>query len=70
MGFYVLPSKTNFVFAGHASIKAGELFQRLRDRGVLVRYFDAPRVRDFLRITIGTDGDMQKVAAILQEILS
>jgi histidinol-phosphate aminotransferase len=54
LGFEVLPSKANFVFARHQS-KAGEaLAQALREQGIIVRHFNKPRIDQFLRITIGT----------------
>ncbi len=69
LGFRVLPSKANFVFASHPGVPAKELFRALREKGVLVRYFDRPRIDGFLRITIGTDKDMDAVAAVLADIL-
>jgi len=70
MGFTVLPSQANFVFAKPpAPKKAGELYLQLKDAGLLVRYFDKPRINDFLRISIGTDEEMalflEKVATYL-----
>ncbi len=70
MGFAVLPSQANFILARPPSaIAAGALFRALRERGYLVRYFDLDRVRDYIRITIGTDEEMdgfvQAVGAIL-----
>lgn len=58
LGFTVYPSKTNFVFASHPRVGAKELFAGLRERGILVRYFDMPRIDNCLRISIGTDEDM------------
>lgn len=54
MGFEVLPSSANFIFVRHASQKGADLALRLRERGIIVRHFDKPRIDDFLRITIGT----------------
>ena len=68
-GFRVLPSKANFVFASHPDVPAKELFYGLREKGILVRHFDGPRIDDFLRITIGTDEEMDAVAAALAELL-
>ena len=59
MGFFVLPSKANFVFAKPKNNNAKELYLKLKESGVLVRYFDKPRINDFLRITIGTDEEME-----------
>ena len=57
-GFTVYPSKTNFIFVSHPTVAAKELFAGLRERGILVRYFDAPRIDNCLRVSIGTDADM------------
>ena len=71
LGFSVLPSLANFVFARHPSIDGGTLYARLKARGVLVRHFDRPGISDHVRITIGTDEQMdallRETAAILQE---
>lgn len=71
LGFVVLPSKTNFLFVRTDKIGGGELYSRLKDRGILVRHFSNPRIRDFVRITIGTDAQMDAcidaIRAILEE---
>ena len=54
LGFRVLPSQTNFILARPPLFPAGEWLQKLRDRKILVRWFSAPEVRNYLRITIGT----------------
>ena len=69
MGFEVLDSKTNFLFAAPGKLPAEEVFMKLRERKILVRYFKKPRIDRFLRITIGTDEQMQKMIAALEEIL-
>jgi histidinol-phosphate aminotransferase len=71
MGFRVLPSQTNFVFAAPpAGIKSGKDFQTaLRERGFLVRHFNQPRIADFLRISIGTDEDMDAFLKACGEII-
>lgn len=69
LGFTVLPSQTNFVFASHQKVSARTLFQRLRESGVLVRYFDKPRIDNFLRITIGTEAEMDVLVDTLKIIL-
>ena len=56
LGFRVLPSQTNFILARPPGFPAADWLQKLRDRKILVRWFSAPEVRDFLRITIGTQG--------------
>ena len=69
LGFTVLPSKANFVFASHPKVPGQTLFQQLRERGVLVRYFNKPRIHEFLRITIGTPEEMDVLIHALEEIL-
>ena len=69
-GFFVLPSAANFVFASHPDRPAKEIFAGLREKGVYVRYFDQPRIRNFLRITIGTDEEMNRFFAALDELIS
>ncbi len=68
-GFDVLPSSANFVFARHPRRAGRNLAQALRDRGVLVRHFTAPRISDFLRITVGTEAEIARLAAALTESL-
>ncbi|GAA5085711.1 MAG: histidinol-phosphate transaminase [Alcaligenaceae bacterium] len=70
LGFEVLPSKTNFVFARHADHEAQQLHQGLRDRHILVRHFQQPRIEQFLRITVGTPEQCAKLIAALREILN
>ena len=53
-GFEVLPSTTNFVFARHPAIGGRDLYLALKDRGVLIRHFETPRLKDWNRITIGS----------------
>ena len=69
LGFSVLPSKTNFLFASHAEIPAKDIFMALREKGVLVRYFNKPRIDNFLRITVGTDEEMEALLTAVIEIL-
>jgi len=57
-GFRVLPSQANFLFVSHPQTPARVLFQKLREQGILVRFFDKPRIDHFLRVSIGTDGEM------------
>ncbi|MBW2513944.1 MAG: histidinol-phosphate transaminase [Deltaproteobacteria bacterium] len=59
MGFSVVPSMANFVFVKPSGIHARDLYARLKDENVLVRYFNKPRIDAYLRVTIGTDSDMQ-----------
>ena len=69
MRFEVLPSKANFVFARHPHADGGFLYRQLKARGVLVRHFDSPRIKDFLRITIGTPEQMEVLLDALKRIL-
>ncbi len=71
LGFEVLPSQANFLFARSAAVPGGELYRELKARGVLVRWFDLDRIRGFNRITIGTREQMElllrEIRAILKE---
>lgn len=66
----VLPSSANFVFASHPSCPAARLVAGLRERNVLVRHFDSPRIDNFLRITIGSAPDCDQLLAALKQILA
>jgi histidinol-phosphate aminotransferase len=74
LGFNVIPSKANFIFAGHPKYPTGELFAKLRGKGVLVRYFNKDRINNYLRISIGSEEEMEffvgKVKEIIDEINS
>ena len=71
LGFTVLSSKTNFLFAKSEKVEGQKLYEKLKARGVLVRHFNGERIKDFNRITIGTkaqmDAFLQAVKAILEE---
>ncbi|PTD96704.1 histidinol-phosphate transaminase [Pseudothauera lacus] len=69
LGFEVLPSAANFVFARHPRHDAGELALALRNRAILVRHFKAPRIDQFLRITVGTDSQCGQLVRVLGELL-
>ncbi|RRJ82981.1 histidinol-phosphate transaminase [Aestuariirhabdus litorea] len=69
MGFEVIPSKANFVFASHPRHSAAELYQQLKEGGILVRYFNKARINNHLRITIGTDSEMQQLITRLEALL-
>lgn len=66
LGFNVLPSHANFVFAEPVGRSAEEVAQYLRANKILVRYFNKPRISQFLRITIGTDTEMKKMIDVLK----
>lgn len=68
-GFIVLDSSTNFLFATTDRMPCREIFEKLRERGILIRHFNAPRINNWLRITIGTPEQMQRFFAALDEIL-
>jgi histidinol-phosphate aminotransferase len=69
LGFQVLPSAANFILARHPARPARELFAGLRAAGIIVRYFDRPRIDDYLRITIGTDAQCDELLSALAELL-
>ncbi len=69
LGFTVLPSLTNFVFAKHPAMGGEALYLALKKRGILVRYFGGERTRAFVRITIGTREQMDECLAALKEIV-
>jgi len=58
LGFKIIPSKTNFIFISHPSVKAEDIFIRLKEEAILVRYFKQPRIDNFLRVSIGNDEEM------------
>ena len=68
LGFEVLDSRANFVFARRPGSDGGWLYRELKARGVLVRHFETPRIRDYLRITIGTPAQMDVLFEKLEEI--
>lgn len=70
LGFRVLESKSNFVFASHNEVPGKVLFEKLKDHGVLVRYFNKDRIDNFLRIAIGTDEEMDILIEKLKLILN
>jgi histidinol-phosphate aminotransferase len=70
LGFHVLPSQANFVFASHETASAESLYKQLKEEGVLVRYFNKPGIDNYLRITIGTDEQMERFVGKLKEILN
>ena len=69
LGFRVIDSLANFVFASHPAYDAERLFLDLRESGVLVRYFKQPRIDNFLRISIGTDDEMDVLIRTLEMLL-
>ena len=69
LNFKVLDSSANFIFISHKSIYAADLYKELRDRGILVRYFSKDKIDNYLRVTIGTDEEMNKFVDKLKEII-
>lgn len=69
LGFQVVPSMANFIFAAHMSYDGGELYAELKRRGILVRHFSAPRIAQYNRITIGTLEQMEHLVRTVAEIL-
>jgi histidinol-phosphate aminotransferase len=70
LGFEVLPSAANFIFARHAKRDAAQLATALRERAIIVRHFKQPRIDQFLRITIGTDAQCASLVQAFKEILA
>ena len=69
MGFEVLPSQANFVFACHPNKSAVKLANNLRSEGIIVRHFDKPRIENFIRITVGTQSQNDLLLASLRRSL-
>lgn len=69
LGFVFGDSKANFIFASHPQIPAEELFLALREAKIIVRYFKKPRIDNYLRITIGTQEEMETFIAFLKEYM-
>lgn len=69
LGFTVLPSDTNFLFAKTPDMDGGQLYETLKTRGILVRHFGNPQISQFNRITIGTREQMETLVNTLKEVL-
>lgn len=69
LGFEVLPSSANFVFAKHPDFSGEEIYKKLREKGILVRHFTAKRICEFNRITIGSREEMEKFIEAIQQIV-
>ena len=70
LGFRVLDSRANFLFASAPGMSGGEYQKKLREKNILIRYFDQPRIRDFTRITVGSKEQMEKLIEATKEILA
>lgn len=69
LGFHCLDSKTNFIFATHPDREASELSEALKTADIYVRHFKAPRTKNYLRISIGTDQEMEQLYDFLERLL-
>ncbi len=69
LGFEFQDSKTNFIFAKHATVSAEYIFTELKKRNIYVRYWNKPRISEYLRITVGTDEECDTLVANLRDIL-
>ncbi len=69
LGFDVIPSQTNFVFVKNDKMSGNEIANKLKEKGILIRHFSNERIKNYLRITIGTPEQMNKVVSALKEII-
>ncbi len=69
LGFVCPEPSANFIFASRPGTDAGALFEALKERNIYVRHFDGPRTKDYLRITVGTDGQMERLFEFLENYL-
>ena len=69
LGFTFTDSKSNFIFASHASVPAEKIFNELKKRGIYVHYWNKPRISNHLRISVGTDKEMEALVSALKEII-
>lgn len=70
LGFTFPDSMTNFIFASHKTVPAKEIFQALREADIYVRYWNKPRIDNSLRITVGTDEEMDRLLEFLKRFLA
>ena len=69
LGFTFPDSRANFIFAKHRSVPGDRIFQALRERDIYVRHWNKPRISEYLRITIGTDEEMDELVKFLREYI-
>ncbi len=69
LGFAVLPSKANFIFAASEQIDGETLYQKLKQRGILIRHFKTEKIKNFNRITIGTRKEMEQLVQEIRDLL-
>ncbi len=67
LGFVFQDSRSNFIFASHPDHPAKEIFEALKKQGIYVRYFEKPRIDNYLRISIGTDEEMKRLVSFLKQ---
>ena len=70
LGFSFADSKTNFIFARHESKSASDIFEALKKQNIYVRYFKKPRIDNYLRISMGTDDQMDEMLSFLKGYLN
>lgn len=70
LGFTFTDSKSNFIFAAHSSMSASEIFSELKKRNIYVRYWNKPIICNYLRISVGTDEEMDRLFEALEEIIN
>ncbi len=69
LGFTFGDSMTNFIFVTHKSVDANEIFAKLREKKIFVRHFSTPRIDNYLRISIGTQKEMERLIEELSVIV-
>ncbi len=69
LGFVCLDSQSSFIFAAHPVFSAAELFEALKRQQIYVRHFDRPRISDYLRITVGTEEEMERLLSFLRQLV-
>lgn len=67
-GYFVVPSSTNFVFARHPGLSAPEVYAKVKEAGILIRHFNTPGIENFVRITIGTDEQMNSLLKVMEDL--
>lgn len=69
LGFSFPDAQANFIFAAHQTCRAEDIYKALKEKGIYVRHFDSPRIDNYLRITVGTDEQMEALYRALEEIV-
>ncbi len=69
LGFIFTDAKSNFIFAKHKTVKAEDIFTKLKEKKIFVRYWNKPRISEYLRITVGTEAEMEQLITALEDIL-